>query len=49
MLAPFGRIVAFVVEGSLERLAYAVVADTVVADLGHLSEMKFLQTHTALV
>jgi hypothetical protein len=48
MLAPFGRIVAFVVGGSLEHLAYAVVADTVLADIGHLSERRCLQTHTAL-
>jgi hypothetical protein len=48
MLAPSGRIVAFVVECSLEHLACAVVADTVLADLGHLSERMCLQTDTVL-
>jgi hypothetical protein len=48
VLAPFGQIVASVVEGSLEHLAYAVVADTVLADLGHLSGRSYLQTDTIL-
>jgi hypothetical protein len=48
MLAPFGRIVAFVVEGSLEDQAYAVAADLILVDVGHVSERVCLQTNTAL-
>lgn len=47
-LAPSGGIVAFVVEGSLENLAYAVVADFVLVEGSHLSERRCLQTYTAL-
>lgn len=47
-LAPSGGIVAFVVEGSLEDLAYAVMADFVLVDGSHLSEWRCLQTYTAL-
>lgn len=48
MVAPFGRVIAFVVEGSLEGLSYAVVADVMSAGGGHLPERRSLHTNTAL-
>jgi len=48
VVAPFGRIVVFVVEGSLEDFSYAVVADTGVVGAGHFSGGRCLQTNTAL-
>lgn len=47
MLVPLGRIVAFVVEGSLEGLAYAVVADWVVVDFSQQFERVVVQADRA--
>jgi hypothetical protein len=47
MLGPFGRPVAFVFEGSLEQLAYTVLADDVVVDVGQIFMRRVFQTNTA--
>lgn len=47
VLVPFGRIVAFVVEGSLESLAYAVVAHWVMVDGCHYFRWLNIQANRA--
>jgi hypothetical protein len=49
VFAPFGRIIVFVVEGSLEDFSYAVVADTGVVGRSHVSERRCPPTNRALV